>query len=67
MCVGYLYTLENSACLIEYVWSTCVDLRPGYLTLNWTLEEVESIKLANCRLRVYNREFERFSGFLFLE
>ncbi len=67
MCGGYLYTLENSDCVTEYVGGTCVDLCPGYLHLNWTLSEVESVKPANCRLRVFNREFERYSGFLFLQ
>ncbi len=61
------YTWDGSGCVTEYVWSTCVDLRPGYLHLKRTLTDVERIKPANCRVRVYNREFERFSGCLFLE
>ncbi len=58
--------IDVSGCVTEYVWGTCVDLSPGYLYLNRTLPEVESIKTANCRVRVYKREFERFSGAYFL-
>ena len=44
------YTLDGSVCVTEYVWGTCVDLRPGYLFIIRTLAEVEGIKPANCRL-----------------
>ena len=44
------------------MWGTCVDLSPAYLYHSRTLAEVESIKAVKCRHRVYERQFERFSG-----
>jgi hypothetical protein len=44
------------------VWGTCVDFNPAYLYRSRTLAEVERIKVVKCRVRVYNREFERFVG-----
>ncbi len=46
--------------MTEYVWGTCVDLRPGDLYDCGSLAEVESIKPLKCRLRVYKRDFELF-------
>ncbi len=61
------YTWDGSGCVTEYVWGTCVDLSLGYLYPKRTLADVEIIKPANGRVPVYNREFERYSGCLFLE
>ncbi len=42
-------TLEDSGCVTEYVWGTCVDLSPGCVCHYITLAEVESIKPEKCR------------------
>ena len=53
------YTWEGCGCETECVWGTCVDLIPGYLYVCSSLAEVESIKAAKSRLRVYKRAFLR--------
>jgi hypothetical protein len=45
-------TWEGSGCETECVWSTSVDLIPGYLYVCSRLAEVESTKAAQSRLRV---------------
>ena len=42
-----------------------MDLSPAYLYRSRTLAEVEGIKVVKCRVRVYNREFDRFSDAYF--
>ena len=46
--------------LCDYVWGTCVDMRPGYLCDDWSVAQLESINPLKCRLRVYKREIQRF-------
>ena len=46
------YTWEGSGSETECVWSTCVDLIPGYQYVCSSLAEVESTKAAKSRLRV---------------
>ena len=56
------YTYDGSGCETECVWGTCVDLIPAHL-YDWrSLAEVERIKAVKCRVLIYTREFERFSG-----
>jgi hypothetical protein len=56
------YTWYASGCGTEYVWGTCVDLIPAYF-YDWrSLAEVESIKAVKCRVLLYTRQFEWFSG-----
>ena len=60
----YLYhsrTLEE-VYVTQNAWGTCVDFIPAYLYLHRALAEVEIIQPANCRVRVYKRQFERVSG-----
>ena len=54
------YTCDGSACVTEYVWGTCVDLRPGYLCDCRSVAQLERINPLKCRLRVYKREIQRF-------
>ena len=51
------YTWEGSGCETECVWSTCVDLYPGYLNVCSSWAEVESTKAAKSRLCVYKHAF----------
>jgi hypothetical protein len=46
----------------QNAWGICVDFIQAYLYLHRALVEVEIIKPTNCRVRVYKRQFERFSG-----
>ena len=55
-------TYDGSGCQTEYVCCICVDLNPAQLSDSSTVAEVESITSVKCRDRVYNGEFERFSG-----
>ena len=53
------YACDGSDCETECVWGTCVDMGQGYLYVCSSLAEVESIKAAKSRLRVYKRAFLR--------
>ena len=51
------YTCDGSGCVTEYVWGTCVDLSPGYVSDCRSLAEVDRINPLKCWVCVYNREF----------
>ncbi len=55
-------TYDGSGCQTEYVCCICVDLNPAKLSDSSTVAEVESITSVKGGDRVYNGEFERFSG-----
>ena len=60
------YTLEGSGCETECVRGTCVDFSPTHLYVCSRLAQVESIKAAKSRLRVYKRTFFATLDLLFL-